>query len=179
MWEIWTAASLVVWNVIRLLAPFPHEGPGERDSLAWAPVGEWGEETDDSSDYKRSSAAIKKLFYWSTYAVRRNQWKADRIGHWVPAVSGRTPTEAGLHRWFPRVRSPTPPQKVFRVGQHGRAWGESEWIRQRRWAEEEESSGADRRRETTQSGLRIVVGDVQLHGEIQLTFKSVEALIVT
>ena len=43
----------LVWNVIRLLAPFPHDGPGERErvSLAWAAVGEWGEETDDISDY--------------------------------------------------------------------------------------------------------------------------------
>ena len=34
---------ILVWNVIRLLAPFPHGG-----------VGEWGEETDDISDYTNS-----------------------------------------------------------------------------------------------------------------------------
>ena len=40
--NIWECVhNLVVWNVIRLLAPFPH---------AWAAVEEWGEETDDISD---------------------------------------------------------------------------------------------------------------------------------
>ena len=39
------SAILLVWNVIRLLAPFPHGGPGE------ALLGEWGEETDYISDY--------------------------------------------------------------------------------------------------------------------------------